>query len=277
MNNSNSTKFTLIELLVVVAIIGILASMLLPSLQKARQAGLRAVCTNNQKQIGILFVLYTDSNDTHYPIYDTTYEGHVSWDDLLSDYDGRNLSESDKQRQDLRKPEYRENTVYNCPSSLQQRDGVILKSYSINDSYAGNDITNNNAIRGVACWKNDAGWSMKTGQIKNSSNFIIISEVHLFNNLLGYTGAGGESGARNFIESYSPAQLPVHAQDVGGAAGFYIHAPTKYKLNFLFSDGHVEFKSVQSTMGTIGGANFLSGATTSWGYLDETPWNALTD
>lgn len=59
-------KFTLIELLVVVAIIGILASMLLPSLQKARAKALQAVCTSNLKQLGIATQLYLDSSDGLY-------------------------------------------------------------------------------------------------------------------------------------------------------------------------------------------------------------------
>ena len=62
-------KFTLIELLVVVAIIGILASILLPALGKAREKGKWAVCVNNVKQIGIGLELYTADNDDFFPKY----------------------------------------------------------------------------------------------------------------------------------------------------------------------------------------------------------------
>lgn len=55
--------FTLIELLVVVAIIGILASMLLPSLAKAREAAKFKVCMSNQRQIGMVSQLYADTYD----------------------------------------------------------------------------------------------------------------------------------------------------------------------------------------------------------------------
>ena len=79
-------RFTLIELLVVVAIIGILASMLLPSLGRAREKAKTAVCVSNQAQINKALQMYLSGDDDRMP-YDSGVQ-RDTWPSFLDPFAG---------------------------------------------------------------------------------------------------------------------------------------------------------------------------------------------
>src|SRR6187401_2984769 len=92
------TGFTLIELLVVIAIIAILASMLLPALAKAKEAGKRITCVNGLRQLGLSMQMYADDQEGLQPPRTINLPGG-SWPSTLRDY-------------------YKDLKVLACPSDL---------------------------------------------------------------------------------------------------------------------------------------------------------------
>jgi len=109
------TAFSLVELLVVIAVISLLTSVLLPSLQRAKELSRQTVCLHNQKAIGLAAIGYVSEHGSYPPAWQGS---NCRWMDLLKPFASKRSK------------------VYSCPSDLEQIpltwDPEIILSYGIN-------------------------------------------------------------------------------------------------------------------------------------------------
>jgi len=118
--------FSLIEILVVVAIIGILASLLLPSLSNARKSAQLASCKSQIKQINIALYNYLDDNDQYFIPQRRYNTSLIIWDDDLFDYLGVSLTDNEKDGVKLNRtnyPQFTNKSPFKCPADNIVRNG----------------------------------------------------------------------------------------------------------------------------------------------------------
>ena len=212
-----SRKFTLIELLVVIAIIGILTTLLLPSLKKARASAKAGVCGSNLKQLGVGVEMYqTDSDGRTPPAIIVSVSGtSMGWHDLVNEY----LEASSTSVSTM--------APFNCPSNIYQTRWTGMGVGRDEVSYGGNgwagvrlnvNPPTNNPTRALG---------IIASGVKSPTELYLLADAVYYRIENNNGGIHASCGADNCVSSNA---------DHGGTLK-YEH---EGKLNMLYVDKHVE-------------------------------------
>ena len=246
--HSTLNLFTLLELLTVIAIIAILAALLISGLSRAKKFAKRVMCANNMKQMGLAELNYTQNNRGYYT--PALLGDEWIWDDLLSDYDGRTLSNTAKSQIFLYKTQFPKlanlSKIYVCPEDITYRNSTYypkayMKTYSINSIGWCSDPRIPSGITRVNVFK----YSVPVTRVKSPSSTVGFAPMPYKNNFLG---AGYAAGFCTGEECYLGPVDNIPPGEVGiKDLGYGLHG--RYKMNLLFLDFHARLTDMRPFRG----------------------------
>ena len=191
--------FTLIELLVVISIIAILASMLLPALNKARKQAYKSHCINNVKQVFMGFLTYADANaGFRIPYYYTNYKGRTWAETLVR---GGYLDNNAQTK-------LVNGGVMKCPSDVAPRHDPKSDTYNF-FIYGGSYTYNNRGANDPGVNQTNKLW--KRDRNKKPSNFVEVTDNFIESGL-------ADSSLYNFADSNYTTKIGFRHED--STAGF---------------------------------------------------------